>query len=153
MAPDSIDNLISNTDIIAASSTKAFTDTLLLESLGTKWRLIYPFRFYYLTKGVKLEVTIPKDFITDFASTPTWAYPFFPPVGIYNKATIMHDYLYDRNCHYKLSRRQADLFFLQAMKVLKVPFIQRICMYLAVRIGGRRRFRKKSSLNINNTNS
>lgn len=130
-----------------ANQTHKFTDDLIVKSLGVKWQLVEAFRFYYLKGNIRIDIIIPENFITDFASTPTWAYPFFPPVGIYNKAAIMHDYLYDKNCSYQyITRRQADLFFLQAMQVLGTPKLQRILMYVAVRLAGSSRFRKKSYL-------
>lgn len=133
--------------------TQSFTEDLIVKSLGEKWELMESFRFYYEHKQkIKFDIVVPKGFITDFASTPTFLYSIFPPVGIYNKAAIMHDYLYDKYCAYQnISRRKADLFFLQAMKVLKVPLVKRLLMYIAVRIGGYNRFRKKSYIhNFNN---
>jgi hypothetical protein len=118
-------------------------DPLIVESIGDSWALSRPFSFYYeKADGERIYVTVPQGFVTDFASTPSWTYSFFPPVGIYNKAMMLHDYLYDVICPLDITRRQADRFMLQAMKILGVSKIARYLMYYGVRLGGRSRFRK-----------
>ncbi len=117
-----------------------FTDSLLVESFGDdgKWLLKRGFSFYYLDKtGKRIDLIIPEGFVTDFASTPTLLYSIFPPIGIYNKAAIVHDYLYTAAI---LTRKESDLFFLQAMEVLEVPRWKRRLMFAAVRIFGAKRF-------------
>lgn len=113
-----------------------FTEEILVESVGDKWILKRAFKFYYADKeGAPLtEIVIAKGFITDFASTPKFLYPWFPPIGIYNKAAMVHDFLYSEST--PITRREADKFFLQAMEVLKVPAWKRRLMYLAVRLFG-----------------
>ena len=138
--------MISNTNEPKVIQHDSFTDDLVVKSLGTKWELYRAFNFYYLDGDKKTDVSVPVGFITDFASTPVWLYSFFPPIGLYNKAATLHDYLYNIECPVAITRREADLFFLQAMEVLKVPKLQRILMYLAVRLGGASRFRKPSKL-------
>lgn len=119
-----------------------FTQELLVESFGKKWVLKSAFRFYYEDRNQnKFEVIIPSGFITDFASTPRILYPIFPPIGIYNKAAMVHDYLYSKECLLAISRFKADLFFLQAMEVLEVPKWKRKLMYFAVRIFGKSHFK------------
>lgn len=119
-----------------------FTEEILVESTGDKWILKRAFRFYYADKeGIPLvEITIPENFITDFASTPKLLYPWFPPIGIYNKAAMVHDFLYSENCT-TITRNEADKFFLQAMEVLKVPKWKRKLMYFAVRLFGKSHFK------------
>jgi len=80
---------------------------------------------------------VPEGFNTDFASTPKLLYPIFPPIGIYNKAAMVHDYLYTSAI---LPRKEADLFFLQAMEVLQVPNWKRKLMFWAVRCFGAKKF-------------
>ena len=119
-----------------------FTDELLVESQGDAWVLKRAFHFYYIDGvGRQFDVIIPENFVTDFASTPKLLYSFFPPIGIYNKAAIVHDYLYSKECPVSLERVKADKFFLQAMGVLQVPKWQRKLMYFAVRIFGKKHFR------------
>lgn len=119
-----------------------FTDELLVESQGNAWVLKRAFHFYYIDKvGSQIDVVVPEKFITDFVSAPKILYSFFPPIGIYNKAAIMHDYLYSKDCPISLERAKADKFFLQAMEVLQVPKWQRKLMYFAVRLFGKKYFR------------
>ena len=121
----------------------SFTDELLVESLGKLWRLARPYNFYYEINSVRIHVVVPKGFLTDFASTPKILYPIFPPVGIYNKATMLHDYLYDITCTLNITRKQADQFLLQALEVLGVSFLKRWLMYLGIRLGGASHFREQ----------
>ena len=126
-----------------------FKDELLVESSGKKWILRRGFKFYYENHktGYREDVIIPEKFITDFASTPRIFYPVFPPIGIYNKAAMVHDYLYSVDCKILVSRIDADLFFLQAMEVLGVKKWKRFLMFYAVRIFGRKHFRKNGQRN------
>ena len=117
-----------------------FTDELVVKSIGSKWELVEPFTFYYKTAyGSITDVVIPKGFITDFASTPKILYPVFPPIGKYNKACIIHDYLYQNKA---LPRKTCDLYFLQAMEVLGVSKWRRYSMYYAVRLFGKKSYGK-----------
>lgn len=124
----------------------SFKSELLVESLGDKWVLRRPFMFYYEEENKTTEIIIPEGFETDFASTPRALYSFFPPIGIYNKASIMHDYLYSKDCHIfrdlptKKARKVSDNFFLQSMEVLGVPKWQRKLMFYGVRLFGRKLF-------------
>lgn len=115
-----------------------FTEELLVESIGDKWILKRAFKFYYADDaGNPLkEVIVPEGFVTDFASTPKLFYPIFPPIGIYNKAAMVHDFLYSAGSDADITRKDADRFFLQAMAVLKVPMWKRRLMYFAVRLFG-----------------
>jgi len=124
---------------------KNFKDELLVESIGKKWVLKRSFSFYYLDPKKKLltkNVIIPEGFITDFASTPRLLYSIFPPIGIYNKATIIHDFLYS-SLSTNLTRKESDKFFLQSMEVLKVKKWKRNLMYLSVRIFGKKKFKTR----------
>lgn len=123
-----------------------FTDELLVESAFNFWVLKRPFKFYYEEENwngkTRTEIIIPENFVTDFASTPRILYFIFPPIGIYNKAAMVHDYLYSKYCPHVCTRKTADKFFLQAMQILEVSFFTRHAMYLAVRLFGKKHFRK-----------
>lgn len=128
---------------------KKFTDELIVKSIGSKWELVEPFCFYYekLNKNTYRfadpsnynKIVIPKGFITDFASTPRILYPIIPPIGIYNKACIIHDYLYQEKI---FLRKTCDLIFLQAMKILDVPKWKRNLMFIIVRLFGKKYYGK-----------
>lgn len=79
-----------------------------------------------------IRVTIPKGFVTNFASTPRFLWSIFPPRGRYSRAAILHDFLY-RNM---FDRFLADAMFRASMKELKVPWWRRVTMYYAVRLLG-----------------
>jgi len=78
-------------------------------------------------------VTVPAGFNTDFASIPGFATPIVPKLGKYNRAAILHDYIYREKT---FSRAECDLIFRVAMQALGVSWWRRNAMWLAVRIGG-----------------
>jgi len=104
-----------------------------------QFRLIAP--LYYDT--ARDHFSVPRDFVTDFASIPAVCRPFFSVNGAHRKAAVLHDYLYSFGspCH---SRKDADLLFLDAMRVVGVGRAKRAAMYRAVRIFGGSRWDKKS---------
>jgi hypothetical protein len=77
------------------------------------------------------NITIPKGFITDLASIPRLFWIVFPPLGKWNRAAILHDYLYSIP---ECSSFLADTIFREAMAQLKVPVWRRVVMYYAVRV-------------------
>lgn len=56
------------------------------------WELYEPFE-ETLSDGS--TILIPTGYVTDFASVPVLLWSFFPPIGKYNRAALVHDYLYD----------------------------------------------------------
>lgn len=84
--------------------------------------------------GGGVVVEVPSGYRTDFASVPRILWPIFPPVGIYSRAAIVHDYLYtnDAGC----SRFLADALFRELMAELGTPWWRRVVMYYAVRFFG-----------------
>lgn len=86
------------------------------------------------------SVIVPVGFITDFATIPRYLWSILPPTGRYGKAAVVHDYL----CTYKtvktndgirkISRKEGDDIFLEAMGVSNVHPIVRYTMYAVVRI-------------------
>ena len=114
----------------------------------TTWSIKFPVEPYYydlpMGRARKLinDVTvlingqpyvIPAGFVTDGASVPRGLWNLFPPFGKYNKAALLHDWLYQFGT---MTRAQADRAFLEAMKELGVGFVTRWAMYLGVRAGG-----------------
>ena len=118
----------------------SFTKPLILKFLDTRkdlfrFELVEPFEYHVGEIGSGDIVSVPQGFRTDFASVPRIFWRIVPPVGLYGKAAVVHDYLYDSR---ERSRADADKIFLEAMIVLGVPKLQRNLMYRAVRIGGTR---------------
>jgi hypothetical protein len=98
---------------------------------GKRWKILEPFSFLRVAGGEK--ITVPADFVTDFASIPRALWSIYPPAGKWGRAAVIHDYLYavgDR------PRIECDQVFLEAMEVLGVPWVRRHLLYRAVRVGG-----------------
>lgn len=78
-------------------------------------------------------ITVPAGFKTDLASIPRPLWAVLPPVGAYDAAAVVHDYLYQHN---GVSRADADAVLLEAMRILGVRWTQRAAIYAGVRLGG-----------------
>jgi hypothetical protein len=75
-------------------------------------------------------VVVPAGFVTDFASTPRAIWGVLPPVGSYQLAAVVHDFLYwDQAC----TRQQADDLLRVAMAESKVKAFERDVIWQAVR--------------------
>lgn len=111
--------------------------------IGEAYHWILADRMTYGSKLLGEIVEVPEGFATDLASIPR-AFRFLISVnGNHRPAAIVHDYLYSKkgaltikNKLVKVTRKQADQIFLEAMKELGVNFITRRVMYSAVRMGG-----------------
>ncbi len=123
-----------------------FTTPLLISAQadGRNWTLEEG--LVYKTGG--MTITAPKGMATDFASTPRFLWPFFPPFGRYNKAAVLHDYIY-RTPSLDISRARADAIFLEAMTACRTPGWKRLVMYGAVRLFGRSSYRMRKTTEIN----
>jgi hypothetical protein len=74
-------------------------------------------------------ISVPNGFVTDFASVPAALRPFFPKLGKYLQAAIVHDYLYwNQSC----SKGQADRIFYYAMKESRVGTLDKLAFFQAV---------------------
>ena len=77
------------------------------------------------------QITVPKGFVTDLASTPFQLWARFPRWGPWSGAAIVHDKLYFDQPP-GITRRQADLIFLELMKADGVPPRDRNLLFTAV---------------------
>jgi len=116
----------------------SFTTPLLVkvDDSGRIFELLENFSFYRTGKEEE-TITVPKGFLTDFASIPQFAWSIYPPLGKYGKAAVIHDWLYKQaglQGHYK--RKDCDDIFLDGMTVLGVSFISRHIIYNMVRLFG-----------------
>ncbi|MCX6997812.1 MAG: DUF1353 domain-containing protein [Kiritimatiellaeota bacterium] len=107
---------------------------------GRTWRLLEELR--YRTRRGEL-VTVPAGFVTDFASIPRIFWPLVPPLGRYNRATVLHDWLYRQaqapttpGGWRNIARAEADRLLRAAMGDCGVPWLTRWLIYLGVRLGG-----------------
>lgn len=79
------------------------------------------------------KVTVPKGFVTDFASIPPIFYSLLRPDGDYTYPAIVHDYLYwtqDR------TREEADDIFRFGMEDFEISKLKIVPIYEAVRLVG-----------------
>jgi hypothetical protein len=90
-----------------------FINDLKVEYLdGKRWRVVEDFTFVYQRKDKQHTITVPKGFITDFASIPRWLWLISGTVGKYNKAAVLHDYLYEAQI---MSRLDSDRLYRKMM--------------------------------------
>lgn len=97
------------------------------------YSLLAPLVFEWKKGRSTNSVTVPRGFLTDFASVPPVARKFIPPVGPYAPATVIHDWLYKNKIN---DRKRADDVFLLAMKACGVNWITRSIIYRACRLFG-----------------
>lgn len=102
----------------------SFTKPLVYKPTGSfdKWSLLptyeilEEFAFDIGTRGSAFTVTVPKGFVTDFASIPwplrLW---FRPHDSRWSKAALIHDHVCRSSMY---SRALADLLFLEGMHIL-----------------------------------
>lgn len=95
-------------------------------------KLMSPLQFY--SKSLKRVIEVPTGFCTDGASVPRLPIIYLAVGGRAKRASCIHDYLYAT--HETRSRRQADIVFLEAMKVDGIPLWARELMFVGVRLGG-----------------
>lgn len=113
--------------------TRRFLLPLELEYIdGRQWRLTAGFGFDSEVLGH--TVTVPVDFVTDFASIPRILWNLYPPTGSYGKAAVIHDFLYRTGA--TKTRKLADQTFREAMTVLGVNRFTKAILYSGVRLGG-----------------
>lgn len=112
------------------------------------WELYFPIT-EMLSDGETIEVQA--GYVTDFASVPPLLWSVIPPIGKYNRAAILHDYLYDMQ--YKQvekgefeARRFCDSEFLRiANRSNPKGKIRHYLMFIFVRLFGRKAWRSCKS--------
>lgn len=116
----------------------SFTTALVCKRLDAplEWEVVKEFEYHVGSLASGFCLTVPQGFVTDFASIPRYLWWLWPPQGgLYDKAAVIHDFLYRRHFAH-IGRVIADAIFLDAMITLGVPRVQRTCLYLGVRAGG-----------------
>lgn len=110
-----------------------FTKLLIVSPLpdGKKWVLRDEFSYDIGYKGSGNTITVPKGFVTDFASVPRVFWNIYPRWGKYGNAAVIHDYLYWEQI---FSRKKSDDIFLEGMEVLGVSYFDRKIIYNIVRL-------------------
>ena len=118
------------------SSTPAPTHGRLFSALTVQpisgnqyWRLVDDFTY----SSGQYTITVPRDFVTDFASIPSFLWSYLPAHGHYSNAATLHDFLYWRQ---DCSREQADNILFIAMQQSGVDPLQQVQIYAGVRAFG-----------------
>lgn len=83
--------------------------------------------------------SVDTGFVTDFASIPRPLWWRYPKSGTWNRAAVLHDWLYAIN---GVTRSGADLLFREALQACGVNRWTRNVFYVAVRVGGAGAWRK-----------
>lgn len=100
-------------------------------------RLLTPLEYRVGHADSEEVIVVPAGFETDFASVPWGLWNLFPPLGSYARPAIVHDFLYSTGgLRGRYVREECDRIFYEAMAVVGVPWLKRVLMYLAVRLGG-----------------
>lgn len=107
------------------------------EGRGT-WRLMAPLA--YVSDVAKQIITVPRGFLTDFASVPRLPLVFWLTGDCAHEAAVIHDWLYATQV---LPRALADQVLREAMLVSGVPAWRCWGMYFAVRLFGASFFKSK----------
>jgi hypothetical protein len=68
-------------------------------------------------RPTRQTISVPAGFVTDLASVPCWLHPIVAPAGNWNRASVVHDWLYAHKgvitgSGKKLTRKQCDRIFL-----------------------------------------
>ena len=127
----------------------ALGESLLTKKAPSGVPVVSPFAdwdYYYLRAPISwkpeppneqsfISVTVPRGFVTDFASIPRPFWSLLPPTSKYTHSAIIHDYLYWTQDG---SRLIADQIFRMGMTELRVPKWQVFVIFQSVNwLGGR----------------
>ena len=84
-----------------------------------------------------MPITVPKGFITDFASVPRLFWFIYSPIGPWSVGAILHDYIYSIECELNIHRKLADDMFYAVMRDCGTSKFTAYIMYLSVRLFGK----------------
>lgn len=109
-----------------------FITKLVVEQISdTEWRLIEPLA--YFSERLDRQITVPKGFVTDFASVPRLPFAYMIFGNIAQEEAVIHDYLYHKS---GVSREDADAVFDEAMQVKGKWWWRRKLMWSGLRLFG-----------------
>ena len=118
-----------------------FTDLIIIDTgeINEGGRIVCELAapFSYQTPYIG-PITVPSGTRVDFASVPKqfWGWPlYFSPFGPWNRAAVIHDYLYQQKV---TTRWMADGIFRACLSECGVNWWRRWAMWAAVRVGGPR---------------
>jgi hypothetical protein len=110
-----------------------FRSPLTLKDDGNGIVMVLDASLRYFSDLLGREVEVPAGFETDFASIPKFIWSVLPQHGRYDRAAVVHDFLYRTG---GVQRGQADDVFREAMIVCKVVDREQRIIYWGVRLGG-----------------
>lgn len=115
-------------------------DTRASKELGKDYyKVLKSFRYYLSENQPDVWAYVPAGFLTDGASVPRPFWWLIPPFGEHGQAAVLHDILCETGTMFRneipqrVSRKQADQIFRDAMKAAGVGWFKRSFMYAAVR--------------------
>jgi hypothetical protein len=79
------------------------------------------------------RISVPRDFVTDFASVPRLPFAYLLFGGVADEAAVVHDYVYSKGM---FDRQMCDAIFREAMAACGQPGWRRWPMWLGVRLFG-----------------
>jgi len=92
-----------------------------------------------------VRVDVPRGFVTDLASVPSYLWSILNRIGRHGNAAIYHDWLYwQQSC----TRAQADHVFSRAMHDMGMDAVTRNAIWIAVRLFGERYWRETAEAKI-----
>lgn len=110
---------------------------------GKYWLVLQP----YVYLGDDLQITIPRGFVTDFASIPWFCRLLAQPAsGKHRRAHPFHDYMYQTGM---FTRKESDLYWKRIMLEEGTPEYKATLLYDGVRAGAGgvwRNYRKLDAL-------
>ena len=113
-----------------ATNNYAKNKLVLSPSHEHDWELLQDF-----TETTKYgEITVPKGYITDLASSPRFTWSFVPPFGRYSQAAVIHDWLCSNPSNPNYVNRH-KVFYELMLKYKTKPFKANV-MYYAVKVYG-----------------
>jgi hypothetical protein len=83
-----------------------------------------------------MRVDVPKGFVTDLASVPSYLWAFLQKTGRHGNAAIYHDWLYWQQADAGVTREMADRVFDRTMHDMGVDGVTRNLIWAGVRVFG-----------------
>src|SRR3990167_8914963 len=114
---------------------RILSDLIVKKGGDREWELVAPLEYHVGNENSNEIIIIPAGFKTDLASTPRFIQALLPQNERYAIAAALHDFLYTNKgklSNKTYTRKESDLIFLEAMKVLNVPLWKRQLMFGAV---------------------
>lgn len=109
-----------------------------------EWLVIEPFIFW--SSRIQKFIIAPRWMVTDLASIPKALRSVISVNGFHRHAAVCHDVLYTLSDKGVCAKEEADLVFLDFMKLYNVPKYKQVAMYRAVDWFGRSSWEAKGKV-------